>query len=986
MKSKEKLLGKDYWRSLNQLADDPKYKEFLENEFPDSASEMKNPVSRRKFLTLMGASAAFAGLASCRRPVEKIVPYVKAPANVTPGKSLQYATAMPFGLSAYGLLVESHVGRPTKIEGNEKHPLTMGKSNPWAQASILNLYDPDRADKITENGSKSSWALFTEKYQELFKTYSENDGAGLAVLTAAFHSPTMKRLQKKFVEKFPKAAWVSYDPVSDENILNGIQAVTGGKRLAPKYDFSKADVVLAIDSDFMATESEDLSAAKGFASGRKVETKQDKMNRLYVVENMYTSTGSMADHRLRLQSGQMGQLLYLVGEALKNIGADVKLPTLKFEAPAAIDRVWVKAVAKDLLKNKGKSLVVVGRKQPAYVQAMAVAINHALSNTGSTVNYLSLDDASPSSTTNMVTLNNDMMAGKVETLIMVDVNPVYNAPANLNFKNSLKKVTHKIQLSAHVDETSAEVNWHLPLAHYLESWGDVRSIDGVRTVIQPLIEPLMNGIRSVQFLNLVVTGKDQKAYKIVQETWKEILGEKGFDKRWRKVLHEGVYTEDLNKYSQIEIRSSAIADLFKDTVAPNAQSLEVVFAADPSVFDGRYANNGWLQETPDPVSKLTWDNPALISPKTAAELGYSSGDLVRMNLNGKSIEIAAWISPGHADNSITLLVGYGRKNLGRIANNVGFNVYPLRNSHMMDFGVGLTIQPTGRTYPLANTQDHGSMEGRPLVREASKAEFDKNPKFASEMVKHPPLKSLWEEHQYDEGYQWGMTIDLNACNGCNACTVACQSENNISIVGKEEVSRGREMHWIRMDRYYAGDMEEPEMVYQPVNCQHCEMAPCEQVCPVAATSHDEEGLNVMTYNRCVGTRYCANNCPYKVRRFNFFNFTKDLPEIVKMAQNPDVSVRSRGVMEKCTFCTQRINQAKISAKNENRKLDGNEVVTACQQSCPTDAITFGNLLDPKSDIAKAQQSDRGYALLAELNLKPRVTYLAKLRNPNPELS
>ncbi|MEJ2543380.1 MAG: 4Fe-4S dicluster domain-containing protein, partial [Calditrichaceae bacterium] len=532
------------------------------------------------------------------------------------------------------------------------------------------------------------------------------------------------------------------------------------------------------------------------------------------------------------------------------------------------------------------------------------------------------------------------------------------------------------------------VNWHLPFAHFLESWSDARSLDGTVSVVQPMIEPLFGGRSMAEVLNLVVTGEDVRGYEIVRSTWKGILKSGDFDFRWTKVLHDGLLADSQTQKENPKISVSKIELALSDNSGQeklSAKNLEIVFRQSPAVFDGRFANNGWLQEMPDPVTKLSWDNTALISPNTAKELNLKNEDVVKIDYKGRTIEAPVWIMPGHADYSITLTLGYGRKSVGRIGNYVGYDAYKIRPSINPDFGIGAVITKTGKTYPLANTQDHGSMEGRPLVREASIEEYNKHPEFASEMVEHAPLESLWEEHKYDEGYHWGIKIDLNACSGCNACMIACQSENNIPIVGKEQVRNGREMHWIRLDRYFSGELSDPEMVYQPVACQQCENAPCEQVCPVAATVHDKEGLNVMAYNRCIGTRYCSNNCPFKVRRFNFFNYTNEYPEIIKMAQNPDVTVRSRGVMEKCTYCTQRINEAKIRAKNDGRVLKDGEVVSSCQQSCPADAIVFGNINDPDSAVSKMKKLNRDYTMLGELNLKTRTTYLAKVRNPNPAL-
>ncbi|MBN1407124.1 MAG: TAT-variant-translocated molybdopterin oxidoreductase [Calditrichaceae bacterium] len=979
MKDKNKLNGKDYWRSLDQLADTPEFREFLHREFPENASELSSAVSRRKFLTLMGASLAFAGLAGCRRPVEKIIPYVNAPENVTPGIPKYYATTMPFGLSAYGLLVESHEGRPTKIEGNELHPSTLGKSNILTQAAILGLYDPDRSNSPLQNGNSKSWDDFIAYWRSEREQFSDNRGQGLAVISESFASPTLYRLYTDFKKNYPRAKWFTYEPLSDENIYSGSQLATG-KNYQPVYDYAKAKVILSLDSDFLLTENENITANRGFAAGRKLETEKDSMNRLYVVENNFSITGGMADHRLRLPTSK---IIDFCTALMNELGIHMGKPDL-----SSIDKKWLQEVAADLKKNKGNSLVVAGKKQPTVVHAMVMAINNVLGNAGNSVTYIELKDAVLPRTESIRDLKTSVQDKEINTLIILDGNPVFNAPADLEFTHILKKIEKTVHLSLYQDETSQLVNWHLPLAHFLESWGDARSLNGTVSVMQPLIEPLFGGRSMAEVLNLLINGEDLRGYEIVRSTWKSILKSGDFEFNWTKVLHDGLFANSQPIKEIPKISAAKIELYLSKNHRPeklSAENIEVVFQQSPAVYDGRFANNGWLQEMPDPVTKLSWDNTALISPNTAKELNLKNEDLIKIDYKGRSVEAPIWIMPGHADYSITLTLGYGRKSVGRIGNYVGYDAYKIRPAMNLYFGVGAVITKTGKTYLLANTQDHGSMEGRPLVREASIEEYKKHPEFAKEMVGHPPLKSLWEEQSYDEGYQWGMTIDLNACSGCNACVIACQSENNIPIVGKEQVRKGREMHWIRLDRYFSGGLSEPEMVYQPVACQHCENAPCEQVCPVAATVHDEEGLNVMAYNRCIGTRYCSNNCPYKVRRFNFFNYTNEYPEVLKMAQNPDVTVRSRGVMEKCTFCTQRINSVKITAKNKGETVKDGDVVTACQQSCPADAIVFGNINDPKSAVSKMKELNREYTMLGELNVKTRTTYLAKVRNPNPAL-
>ena len=984
----KELKGKEYWRSLDQLADTPEFRQMLEREFPEGASEMKNPVSRRNFLAMMGASLALAGLTACRRPVEKIVPYVKAPEQTIPGVPKYYATTMPLGTSAYGVVVENHDGRPTKIEGNEKHPASLGKSNSFMQAAILALYDPDRAQRPSQNGVETDWAAFVSMWKSLYAEYKKNDGAGLAVLSDAFAAPSKTRLMQEFKQTFPAATWVTYAPVTMENVYKGIEAVTGSA-WHPLYRFERAKVILALDHDFLLSENENIVHARGFADGRRVTNQKDEMNRLYAVESTYTLTGGMADHRLRLANNRIPAFTVMLANALKTQGVSLAIDLPVAENDPAIDTAWVSAVARDLLRQRGAGLVTAGAHQPTAVHALVFAINTALGNVGKTVGYRDLTDINEGSVIALADLTGQMEAGKIETLIILGGNPVYNAPADLAFDVALGKVKNTIHLSAETNETAIQVAWHLPESHFLEAWGDARAVDGTLSLIQPMIAPLFETQSSLEVLHLLTYGEEKKGYDITRDTWKKIITGADFEKNWRRILHDGVLAGSALKEITPALKNRTLTASQKNELAaqplPDKDNLEITFRVSPAVYDGRFANNGWLQELPNTITKLSWDNAALVSHKTAQALGVKNEDVVTLNLDGRTLDMAVWILPGQAEFSVDVMLGYGRTAAGRIGNAVGFNAYQLRTTDRYHQSLGLTINKTGRTHEMANTQDHNSMEGRPLVREATLEEYRKDPKFADEMVEHPPLVSLWDEHSYTEGNQWGMTIDLNSCTGCNACAIACQSENNVPVIGREQVRNGREMHWIRLDRYFAGDIDDPEMVHQPVACQHCEMAPCEQVCPVAATVHDKEGLNLMTYNRCVGTRYCSNNCPYKVRRFNFFNYTNTLPDLLKMVQNPDVTVRSRGVMEKCTYCVQRISAAKISAKNQGKPLVDGDVTTACEQACPTNAIVFGNIIDPESAVSKAKQSNRRYEMLAELNIKPRTSYLAKLRNPNPEL-
>jgi Fe-S-cluster-containing dehydrogenase component len=722
------------------------------------------------------------------------------------------------------------------------------------------------------------------------------------------------------------------------------------------------------------------------------------MNRLYAVEGVYSLTGAMADHRLRLRSGQIASF---VAALAARLGA----PGTASPSGAAVPGVeprWIDAVAKDLLANRGKGLIVAGDRQPAAVHAAVCALNAHLGNSGKTVSYFETKDASLPSVSSLASIVSAMKSGEVKTLVVLGGNPVFDAPADLDFAGAMAKVPNTIALGHSVDETASKAKWHIPRAHYLEAWGDARAVGGPLSVVQPLILPLFGGKSAVELLGLMVSGQDRPGYDIVQETWQTILGDADFEKKWNRTLHDGLLAGSELPEAAADLKTDAFGELARlaDASAKagaSASGLEIVFLPSPSVHDGRFANDGWLQELPDPLTKLTWDNPALLSPKTADSLGVASEDVVRVDYAGRSLELPVWVLPGMADGVVALTVGYGRTHAGRVGTGVGFDTCTVRHSKSPGFDTGAKLTKVGRTYSLSATQNHGSMEGRPLVRESTAAELRSGHAAKGDDAsgsghalgvfeeEHQPF-SLWKEHAYDKGHQWGMTIDLNSCIGCNACMTACQSENNIPVVGKVQVKKGREMHWLRVDRYFAGDPDgTPEVVFQPVPCMQCEDAPCEQVCPVAATVHDSQGLNVMVYNRCIGTRYCSNNCPYKVRHFNFFNFTKDTPEIQKLAMNPDVTVRARGVMEKCTYCTQRINRGKIDAKLAGRELRDGDVKTACQQACPANAIEFGDLRDASSRVAKAKADPRNYALLEELNTRPRTTYLSKVRNPNPDL-
>jgi molybdopterin-containing oxidoreductase family iron-sulfur binding subunit len=976
----KKLTGKKYWRSLDQFYQTTEFQDWLNREFPSSASEMLDEPSRRNVLKLMAASFGLAGLTACRRPVEHILPNARGVEDYIHGKPLYYNTVMSLGGAGMGLMVVSNDGRPTKIEGNPEHPWSLGRARAFHQASVLDMYDPDRAIAFKLDGRNAKWEEFVQWAGQLQGQLGS--GASLRFLSEHINSPSLQALKKHALTRFPGAKWVEF---------NAVQTLETALPAVPRVAFDKAAVVVALDSDFLGLDSSTVLPVKEFVRGRMVESNgQTTMNRLYAVESQYSVTGAAADHRYRLKSSDVGQYANALLAAVQASSNPLKVVG---QTPGTDKGLAV--MAKDLLANRGRSVVICGPRQPAGVHAVVHQINQALGNVGPVVTYhaRTSDQARPQLDA-IRELAGEMAAGQVNTLVVLGWNPVYTAPADLDFLNNFKKVANVVYLAQSEDETAKAAKWVIPQAHYLESWGDGLAPDGTASIQQPVIQPLYNGKTAAELVAALTGYKDQRSYDIVRNYWLTQLGD---EKAWRKALHDGMVPR-----AAAGAGSTAAPDFAAYASTQQAASdsgFEVVFVPSWSAYDGRFNNNAWLQEVPDPMTKLTWDNAALVSPTSARKLGVESGDVISIERGGRKIEAPVMVQPGQADDSITLTLGYGRTAVGAVGRGTGFNAYPIRTSDTFAFGSGFNVTKTGRKYPLAQTQEHHTLDepmlmpaiqpprARPIVREGTLAHFKEEPHFAQEMVESPPLRSLYGEYDYSRGQQWAMAIDLNSCIGCNACTVACQAENNIPVVGKEQVARGREMHWIRLDRYYTGAVEDPQVVTAPVPCMQCETAPCENVCPVAATVHSPEGLNDMVYNRCVGTRYCSNNCPYKVRRFNYLNWHENTAEQGKMQWNPDVTVRMRGVMEKCTYCVQRIQNAKIAARAENgrRWLKDGEVVPACAQTCPSDAIIFGNVNDPSSQVARMKLSPRNYAMLAELNTKPRTTYLAKLRNPHPEL-
>jgi MoCo/4Fe-4S cofactor protein with predicted Tat translocation signal len=969
----DKVSGPEYWRSLEELAGNPEFQEALHREFPKGASEWVESVSRRGFLKVMGASMALAGMTGCvRLPLEPIVPYVRQPEEIIPGRPMFYATAMTLGGYASPLLVESHLGRPTKIEGNDRHPASLGGTDIFAQASILGMYDPDRSQSVVSMGDQRSWQSFVGAIRGPLTAQKALQGAGIRILTPTISSPTLADQLRGFLKIYPQAKWHVYEPVNRDNVLEGAK-LAFGQPVETRYDFEKADVIVSLDADFLyAGFPGNVRYIRDFAKRRDPDG--GNMNRLYVIESTPTTTGAKADHRFPVKASDF---------------SNVWMNDSLWPDPA-----FVKSLDSDVRSHAGSSIFLAGDHLPAEIHAFAHMMNMRNGNVGKTVFYTDPVDANPvNQTESLKDLVADMRGGKVDLLIVLGGNPAYDAPADLNFAELLKsnKVPMRVHHGLYNNETAELCQWHVNAAHELESWADARAYDGTASIIQPLIAPLYQGKSAIEFVALLNGQTDATGYDLVRSYWqKQHNGD--FETFWRKSLHDGWIEGTAFAAKPVTAKGGGIPQAAQS----DANAIELNIRRDPTVYDGQFSNNGWLQELPKPMTKLTWDNAVLIGPKMAERLQIASKDVVELTLNGKKVTGAAWIQAGHPDNSITVFLGYGRKRAGRVGTGNGFDAYQLRTSAAPWFTTGVQIRKTGDIYELASTQGYQSMDTpngdtRPLVRETTLEEYRKEPDFAKEEEPAPGL-TLYQPYPYkEEAYAWGMTIDLNKCVGCNNCMVACQSENNIAVVGKEQTQLGRHMHWIRIDAYYQGDRENPKAYFQPVPCMQCENAPCEVVCPVGATNHTSEGLNDMVYNRCVGTRYCSNNCPYKVRRFNFLLFQDWTTEQYKMMRNPDVSVRSRGVMEKCTYCVQRINEHRIDAETasvrEGReiKIQDGELQTACQQSCPAEAIVFGNINDPNSKVSKLKALSRNYSLLGELNTRPRTTYLAEVSNPNPEL-
>ena len=983
----------EFWRSLEEAAGTAAFQSYLHREFPDQAAELTDPETRRTFLKVMGASLALAGVSGCAiRTPEKIIPWVKSPENVVPGRPQFFASAMTMGGLGTGILVESHQGRPTKIEGNPEHPASLGSTDIFMQAATLQLYDPDRSQVVLHEGEVGTWDDFIQTLTAEMNRVRPQKGAGLRILSETIGSPSLGSQIREFLAAYPEARWHRYDASSRDAAKAGAK-LAFGEYVDPVYHFDKADVVLALDHDFLACGSPGrICDERAFAARR--EPRQGVMNRLYVAESAYTNTGAAADHRLAIQANKVVDLALAIA---REVGVEGAAPATPLAASVA---KWAAAVAKDLKAHAGKSLVLAGDGQPAYVHALAHAINAKLTNHGAdgTITFIEPIEVDPvDHIASLTELVNDIDAGKVETLIILGGNPVYTAPVDLgakpdpkkgdefrsNFARSLSKVPLSIRLGQHDDETSNGCTWHIPEAHFLETWSDTRAFDGTASIVQPLIKPLYNGRSAHEIVAAMMGQYDRQPLTVVREFWRATNPAGDYELFWRRALHSGVVENSASKPKTVTAKP--VSD-FGPAPRPVAGEFEVVFRLDPTIWDGRYANNGWLQELPKPITKLVWDNAAIVSLNTAERLKLKNDMIVELSYRGRMLKAPVFIIPGQADGTVVLHLGYGRWRAGQIALDHGFNAGELRTADAPWGAPGLKIDPTTATYGLVTTQMERNVEGRGQIRTASLASISdpEHPKkFTTEQHEQTSLTPLWE---YDS-YKWGMAIDLNTCTGCNACVIGCMAENNTPVIGKEQMGVGRNMQWMEIDTYFSASHgpDEIDTYFQPRLCMHCENAPCELVCPVAATIHDAEGLNVMVYNRCVGTRYCGNNCPYKVRHFNYLSYTDQVTPSLKLLNNPDVTVRSRGVMEKCTYCVQRISGARIAAKEEGRRIRDGEVVTACQAACPAQAITFGDLNDRDSKVSKIKDQDRNYAMLGELNVRPRTTYLARIRNFNPEL-
>lgn len=972
--------GQEYWRCLEEVAETPEFREMLDREFPDGASEWDNKLSRRNFLQLAAVSVVLAGATACtKQPVHKILPYVKQPEEMVFGKPLYYATTMPMGGYGVPVIAKNREGHPIKIDGNPDHPASRGGSDIWMQASILDLYDPDRAQSVTNLGEISDWSRVIALMNELAAEHKLDHGAGLRILSEPITSPTLVAQLEGLLKRFPQTKVYQFDPICRDNALEGAK-LAFGEFVETHYAFDKAKVILSFEADFLNAHPDHLRYTRDFTNGRRVSVKTE-MNRLYAIESTPTITGSMAEHRLPVESSKVADVAAEI----------VRVVQGGLENSTGLHAKWISALVADLKKHRGESIVVAGDWQSPQVHAMAHWLNHQLGNAGKTVKYAkSALFQAGSQIEQLKQLSHELESGDVKTLFIIGGNPVYNAPAAFKFAEGLQKTKRSIYIGLDNNETAGLCTWVIPRAHYLESWGDARSFDGTVSIQQPLIAPVYGGKTVYELFGIFYQQQPIRTdYEVVRDYWeKENRWGNGFEQGWRRALNDGFIADTREPERQVQLR-------WTPDQIPSAHSedadLEIAFRPDPSLWDGSFANNGWLQECAKPLSKIVWGNAVLVSAQLAQHQQLDNGDIVAVSIGQDKVKGPVWIMPGQAEKTITLHLGYGRERVGRIGKGVGFNAYPLRKSNELwtRKGAKITKLESSSLLNLVSTQPHHRLHSpdREVYRQGTLADYVKDPAFVKNSVESITNdETLYDQKLFPyDGYKWGMSIDLTTCIGCNACMIACNIENNIPAVGKVQVQRQREMYWIRIDSYFKGPIENPEYNYMPVPCMHCEHAPCELVCPVAAAVHDHEGLNLQVYNRCVGTRFCSNNCPYKVRRFNFLRYSPYDMSWMEPRYNPEVTVRWRGVMEKCTYCVQRIAAARITAEKEDRRIRDGEVKTACQQACPADAIVFGDLNDPDSKITRLKKHNLDYSMLGLLNTRPRTTYMAKLKNPNPEM-
>lgn len=998
-----------YWRSLEQLDNSPEFEQFLRREFPEAAEQAPDGLSRRRWMQLMGASFALgAGAAGCRYPEEVLAPFAVRPENRVPGKPEKFASTLYVAGKVCPVVAVSYDGRPIKVDGNTFHPLVSG-SDIFAQASLLELYDPDRSRRPLQREGGREFSRTWDEFATFWNSHSDSlqgdDSARLAILHQENPSPSVLAQMNAVAQRFPNARWFEHQSIRGNTTAGTAKAF--GQELRPQLQIEAADRLVCIGCDLLGGHVTSGANNRAFASRRTPET--GTMNRLYVVESRFTTTGAAADHRLAVSASQIASFVADLEQRLDQALANG--PTA--DPPAETEKAerFIVTLVNDLVDHQGSSLIVGGDDLDADTQARIWRINDKLQNIGQTVQFIESPQLRRENTGTIQELTSALSAGEIETLIVLGGNPVYDAPADVAFDTAFEQVSTAIYFGEYQNETSLRCQWHLPASHGLEQWGDAFAYDGSYCIAQPLIEPIFSSRDPVQMLSLIAGSPVSSTLEAVKQTVSSLFTSLVSDAAWKRVVHDGFVADSAS--SPVSVTLAENLELAEVDAAAwrqgSGDALDLVFHPGAATYDGRYANNGWLQELPDPITKMTWDNVLTVNPRTAERLGLKQGELAEVTANGNTVRIPVYLQPGQALGTLAVGLGYGRTHAGMVGGNVdndvepvGVDVGPLRTSANMHLVSGVTVKATGTKYPLAHTQDHFAIDplgmaeiGRrvgTLVREGNLDEYEDHPDFAKHRVHVPHEESPWTEFSYD-GHAWGMSIDLTKCVGCNACTIACQAENNIPIVGKEQVIQNREMHWIRVDRYFSGDVEDPQAVSQPMTCQHCEMAPCESVCPVAATVHSDEGLNDMVYNRCIGTRYCGNNCPYKVRRFNYFDykandyrFEEANKQLAKLIFNPEVTVRDRGIMEKCTFCVQRIQNTKIEARADRRPIGPNEIKVACQEACASNAIEFGDLNNPESNVAKAHENSRSYALLAELNTKPRNAYLAKIRNPHPWLA